>query len=92
LFSLDNVITALEFCAAFCGVAAAVMWVAAAFYPGGIPEPMPYMPGDLNHPLWEEMRKHGDKIPRGAKLNNYAAYLAVVAAMLALASFLANHI
>lgn len=70
------------------GVAAAITWIAASYDPAGGPGPTPYMPADRNHPLWGQIRAHGEKMRRGALLNKGAALLTGLAAFAALLSWL----
>jgi hypothetical protein len=75
-----------EFVSAMSALFAAAFWFAAARHPvstgGG---PAFYAPPP-DHPLWAQMKAHGERILRGAKLNQVAAALTGISA---LAQFLA---
>src|SRR6266404_820205 len=59
---------AKAFCEGISAVAAlsaAVLWIAAASHPVGVPGPRPYIPKDRTHPLWRQIADHHEGGPRG---------------------------
>jgi hypothetical protein len=70
-----------ELAAAILALAAAASWFIAARHPVGVPGPTPYMPSDRNHPLWQQIRAHGQKILMGARWNQVAAAFAGASAL-----------
>ena len=75
LMSVCDIKGVFDFGSAIFGLAASIMWFAAALAPVGVPGPGAWMPDDRNHPIWKEIETHGRNILRGAQLNKWAAGL-----------------
>jgi hypothetical protein len=84
--------SACECIAAIFALLAAGFWFAAACYPVGVPGLPVIMPQDRTHPLWGQIKAHGDKILRGAGLNRIAAALTGVSALAQALALMASHI
>lgn len=77
-----------EAAAAIFALLAAIAWIIAARHPVGVPGPSAYMPADSNHPLYREIREHGDRIVRGARWNQLAALLTGLSSLAAFMAWL----
>jgi hypothetical protein len=82
-----NLHRVFELLAALAALAAGIAWYRAAQKPVAKPGPTPYVSGDVNHPMYQEMRAAGEKIERGAILNRRAAALAALSALFAILAF-----
>jgi hypothetical protein len=88
MLSVESIKAVCDGSAAIFALGAAIVWFMASFAPVGSGGPSPYMPYDLNDPLWKAIRANGERILRGARLNRYAAFLTGLSAFAMFLSWL----